>query len=136
MIAADDVFESLIGTKYVLFVEDDEDLRELFVLMVEAFLQRRCVGVGSYEELVAMGEQALKCGTAILDINLGSSRRSGLDAYAWLRQKGYMGRIVFLTGHASHHPLVVEANRLGDAEIFTKPIEPERLRALVEGEGL
>jgi FixJ family two-component response regulator len=136
MIAPDDVFESLIGTKYVLFVEDDEDLRELFVLMVEAFLQRRCVGVGSYEELVAMGEQALKCGTAILDINLGSSRRSGLDAYAWLRQKGYMGRIVFLTGHASHHPLVVEANRLGDAEIFTKPIEPERLRALVEGEGL
>ena len=136
MSAPDDVFESLIGTKYVLFVEDDEDLRELFVLMVEAFLQRRCVGVGSYEELVAMGEQALKCGTAILDINLGSSRRSGLDAYAWLRQKGYMGRIVFLTGHASHHPLVVEANRLGDAEIFTKPIEPERLRALVEGEGL
>ena len=136
MIAPDDVFESLIGTTYVLFVEDDEDLRELFVLMVEASLQRRCVGVGSYEELVAMGDQALNCGTAILDINLGSSRRSGLDAYAWLRQKGYMGRIVFLTGHASHHPLVVEANRLGDAEIFTKPIEPERLRALVEGEGL
>lgn len=136
MIPSDDLFESLIGTTYVLFVEDDEDLRELFVLMVEAFLQRRCVGVGSYEELVAMGEQALKCGTAILDINLGSSRRSGLDAYAWLRQKGYMGRIVFLTGHASNHPLVVEANRLGDAEIFTKPIEPERLRALVEGEGL
>jgi FixJ family two-component response regulator len=136
MIPPDDVFESPIGTKYVLFVEDDEDLRELFVLMVEAFLQRRCVGVGSYEELVAMGEQALKCGTAILDINLGSNRRSGLDAYAWLRQKGYMGRIVFLTGHASNHPLVVEANRLGDAAIFTKPVESERLRALVEGEGL
>jgi len=135
MIVPDDVFEPLIGTRYVLFVEDDEDLRELFVLMVEGLLQRRCVGVGSYEELVAMGEQALKCGTAILDINLGSGRRSGLDAYAWLRQKGYTGRIAFLTGHASHHPLVEEAHRLGDAEIFTKPIEAERLRALVEGEG-
>ena len=44
-----------------------------------------------------------------------------------------MGRIVFLTGHASTHPLVVEANRMGDAEIFSKPIDPDRLRSIVEG---
>ena len=135
MIPPDDLFESLIGTTYVLFLEDDEDLRELFVLMVEASLQRRCVGVGSYEELVAMGEHALKCGTAILDINLGSGRRSGLDAYAWLRQSGYTGRVIFLTGHASSHPLVVEAQRIGDAEIFAKPIETDRLLSLIDGDG-
>ena len=91
------------------------------------------MAVGSYEELVALGEEALKCRGAILDINLGPSRRSGIDAYAWLRQKGYTGRIAFLTGHASNHPLVVEANRLGDAEIFTKPIDPDQMRSLVEG---
>ena len=45
-----------------------------------------------------------------------------------------MGRIVFLTGHASNHPLVVEAQRIGDAEIFSKPIDPDRLRSIVEGE--
>ena len=118
---------------FVLYVEDDDDLREVVVELVTAVLERRCVGVGSYEELVALGDQAFRSGLAILDINLGANRRSGIDAYAWLRQKGYTGRIAFLTGHASNHPFVVEANRLGNAEIFTKPIDPEQMRTLVDG---
>ena len=128
-----DVSESAMAAKFVLFVEDDDDLRDLFVRLVEMFLERRCVGVGSYEELVALGEEALGCGAAILDINLGPNRRSGIDAYAWLRRQGYTGRIAFLTGHANNHPLVVEANRLGDAAVFTKPIDSDGLRSLVEG---
>ena len=125
--------ESEIDTQFILFVEDNDDLRETFVELVTVVLERRCIGVGSYEELVALGEEALGCSVAILDINLGPHRRSGIDAYAWLRDKGYMGRIVFLTGHASTHPLVVEAKRMGDAEIFSKPIDPDRLRSIVEG---
>jgi FixJ family two-component response regulator len=123
----------VMGTDLVLYVEDDDDLREVVVEIITSFLERRCVGVGSYEELVALGEEALGCGVAILDINLGANRRSGLDAYAWLRNRGYRGRIVFLTGHAGTHPLVVEAQRVGDAEIFSKPIAPDRLRSIVEG---
>ena len=126
--------ESAMGTDFVLYVEDNDDLRELVVELVTVVLKRRCVGVGSYEELAALGKEALGCSVAILDINLGASRRSGIDAYAWLRDRGFTGRIVFLTGHASTHPLVVEAQRIGDAEIFSKPIEPDRLRAIVEGE--
>jgi len=125
--------ESEIDTQFILFVEDNDDLRETFVELVTVVLERRCIGVGSYEELVALGEEALGCSVAILDINLGPHRGSGIDAYAWLRDKGYMGRIVFLTGHASTHPLVVEAKRMGDAEIFSKPIDPDRLRSIVEG---
>lgn len=123
----------MTDTEFVLFVEDDDDLRELFVKFVAVFLERPCVAVGSYDELVALGEDALKCRGAILDINLGPNRPSGIDAYTWLRQKGYTGRIAFLTGHANSHPLVVEANRLGDAEIFTKPIDADQVRTLVEG---
>jgi FixJ family two-component response regulator len=126
--------ESVIGTEFVLYVEDDDDLRELVVELVTVVLKRRCIGVGSYEELVALGEDALRCSVAILDINLGPNRRSGIDAYTWLREKGCTGRIVFLTGHASTHPLVVAANRIGDAEILSKPIDPDQLRAIVEGE--
>jgi FixJ family two-component response regulator len=121
------------GGEFVLFVEDSDDLRAMFVELVDFVLKRPCVGVGSYEELVALGEQALGCGVAILDINLGPSRRSGIDAYTWLRERGYAGRIVFLTGHADNHPLVVEAKRKGDAEIFSKPIDPDRLQSVVEG---
>ena len=123
-----------MGTDFVLYVEDNDDLRGLVVELVTVVLERRCVAVGSYEELVALGDDALGCGVAILDINLGGNRRSGIDAYAWLRNKGYTGRIVFLTGHASTHPLVVEAQRIGDAEIFSKPIELDRLQSIVEGE--
>jgi len=132
--ARDDVPESPTNAKFVLIVEDDDDLRELFVLLITVFLERRAVGVASYEALIALGEEALKCGAAILDINLGPSRQSGIDAYKWLRRAGYKGRIAFLTGHASNHPLVVEAQRLGDAEIFTKPIEANQLGDLVEGQ--
>jgi FixJ family two-component response regulator len=126
--------ESVKSTDFVLYVEDNDDLRELVVELVTVVFNRRCVGVGSYEELVALGEEALECRVAILDINLGPDRRSGIDAYTWLRDQGYKGRIVFLTGHASTHPLVVEAQRIGDVEIFSKPIEPDRLRSIVEGE--
>ena len=126
--------DSLVDTDFVLYVEDNDDLRELVVELVTVVLKRRCVGVGSYEELVAVGEEALGCSIAILDINLGSNRRSGIDAYAWLRDNGYTGRVVFLTGHASTHPLVIEAQRIGDAQILSKPIDPDRLRSIIERE--
>ena len=131
---SNEVPESVTGTEFVLYVEDNDDLRELVVELVTYVLKRRSVGVGSYEELVALGEEALRCSVAILDINLGSNRRSGIDAYAWLRDQGYTGRIVFLTGHASTHPLVVEAQRIGDAQTFSKPIDADRLRSIIERE--
>ena len=123
----------VLGADDVLYLEDNDDLRDAVVDLVAAVLERRCVGVGSYEELVALGEEAFRCGVAILDINLGARQPSGIDAYGWLRAQGYRGRIVFLTGHANLHPRVVEAQRAGDAEIFSKPIEPDRIRSIVEG---
>ena len=132
---SNEVPESVTGTEFVLYVEDNDDLRELVTELVTVVFKRRCVAVGSYEELVVLGQHVLGCSVAILDINLGSNRRSGLDAYAWLRANGYTGRIVFLTGHARTHPLVVEAQRIGDAQIFSKPIDPDRLRSIVEGVG-
>ena len=122
-----------MGTEFVLFVEDDDDLRETCVELVTLVLGRRCVGIGSYNEVVALGNEVLACSAAILDINLGPGQPSGIDAYEWLRNNGYTGRIVFLTGHASTHPLVIEATRIGDAEIFSKPIDPDRIQSIVEG---
>jgi FixJ family two-component response regulator len=116
----------------VLFVDDDDDLRETFTDLVRTVFERECFGCGSHAELVALGERALTCGVAILDINLGPDVPSGLDAYVWLRGRGFTGRIVFLTGHASSHPLVVEATRLGDAEVVAKPISSGVLRTLLE----
>ena len=85
---SNDVPESVTGTEFVLYVEDNDDLRELVVELVTAVLKHRCVGVGSYEELVGLGDEALGCSIAILDINLGPHQPSGIDAYRWLRDKG------------------------------------------------
>src|SRR5437773_10610415 len=60
--------ESVTGTDFVLYVEDNDDLRELVGELVTVVLKHRCVGVGSYEELAALGEEALGCSVAILDI--------------------------------------------------------------------
>ena len=122
-----------MGNTFVLFLEDNDDLRQTFVELVTIFHERQCVGVSSYEEVVALGPKVLACDAAILDINLGPNQPSGIDAYKWLRQIGYPGRVVFLTGHASTHPLVIEAARIGDAEILAKPIDPDEIQSIVEG---
>ena len=116
----------------VLFLDDDDDLRETFTDLVRTVFERGCFGCRSYDDLLALGDRALSCGVAILDINLGPEVPSGLDAYVWLRGHGFVGRIVFLTGHASSHPLVLEATRLGDAEVVAKPISSGVLRSLLE----
>jgi hypothetical protein len=46
-------------TEFAVYVEDNDDLRELVVELVTVILKRRCLGVGSYEELVAVGDEAL-----------------------------------------------------------------------------
>jgi FixJ family two-component response regulator len=118
---------------FVLFVEDNDDLRETFIELVTVVVGRRCIGVGSYQEVVALGSDVLACSAAILDINLGPGRPSGIDVYRWLRQTGYAELIVFLTGHASTHPLVIEAARIGDAVILSKPVDVDQLRLMVDG---
>lgn len=116
----------------VLFLDDDDDLRDTFTDLVQTVFERACIGCRSYADLVALGDRALGCGVAVLDINLGPNVPSGLDAYSWLRSRGFKGRIVFLTGHANSHPLVLEATRLGDADVVAKPISSGVLRSLVE----
>ena len=74
---------------------------------------------------------ALGCGLALLDINLGAGVPSGLDAYRWLKDNGFPGRTVFLTGHARSHPLVREARELTHVQVLSKPIESAVLLALV-----
>jgi FixJ family two-component response regulator len=116
----------------VLFLDDDDDLRATFADLVRTIFARECHGIGSHSDLVALGERALHCGVAILDINLGPQAPSGIDSYGWLRKHGFEGRIVFLTGHAASHPLVIEARRLGDAEVVSKPVSLDRLTTMLE----
>jgi DNA-binding NtrC family response regulator len=108
----------------ILLLDDDDDLRttmrEILMLVDEG--SHQCVAVGSFAQLLDWRAKALDTELAILDINLGPNEPSGLDAERWLRENGYKGRVVFLTGHARTHPLVVDAARLGNVQILEKPL--------------
>ncbi|MDC0716913.1 response regulator [Nannocystis bainbridge] len=118
----------------VVFLDDDEDLRELFVDVVALFAERDCLTVGSVDELVEQRKRVLAAELIILDINLGPGLPSGLDAYKWLREQNYGGRVVFLTGHAASHPLVAEARRLAGVRVYEKPLPVPTIARLLERE--
>lgn len=117
----------------VLVLEDDTDLRELLGETLLALGADSCVITSTVAELPRREAEVLMCDLAILDINLGPGQPSGVDACRWLVNRGFGGKIVFLTGHACSHPLVIEAARIAQASILAKPLSASRLTELVEG---
>ncbi|MFL5351015.1 response regulator [Archangium sp.] len=115
----------------VLVLEDDGDLRSILCELLSLSGADVCVSAGSLEELRRKGPEALGCGLALLDINLGAGVPSGLDAYRWLQDNAFPGKTVFLTGHARSHPLVREALELESVQVLSKPIGSGALLALV-----
>ncbi len=122
------------GPGGILVLDDDEDLREAFTELVRAAFDRECVGLASVAELTALGRSVLSFAMVFLDINLGADVPSGLDAYRWLRKFGFCGNVVFLTGHGSTHPMVLEAHRIGDALVMTKPASFADLARVIGGD--
>jgi FixJ family two-component response regulator len=120
-----------VDVQRVLVLEDDDDLRTLLCELLVASGAEACVSAPSFAAMVRQKEQVLGCGLALLDVNLGSNLPSGLDAYHWLRENGFTGRIVFLTGHARHHPLVRQAHELAQVQVLSKPVDARVLMALV-----
>jgi DNA-binding NtrC family response regulator len=116
----------------VLILDDDADLRELLGETLLALGAGSCRSAGGLAELQSQADDALACDLAILDINLGAGEPSGVDACLWLVERGFRGRIYFLTGHAASHPLVAEAAKIARASILAKPIDEDKLTEIVE----
>jgi CheY-like chemotaxis protein len=120
------------GRRDLLIVDDDEDLRLAVADLVEVMSGRHVIGAADLDQVVALGPRALECGLAIVDVNLGPARASGLDVLRWLRQNGYRGKVVFLTGHGRENPQVEQAHQAGGVQVLSKPIAADTLLALVE----
>jgi DNA-binding NtrC family response regulator len=118
-------------TDAVLFVDDDEDLREVMSDILRRLGVRAVVTAGSLREVQARRDEALTCQLAIIDINLGPDEPTGVNVYEWLEREGFAGRVVFLTGHASKDPRVQQAARLTGSVIASKPISAGELRNLI-----
>ena len=113
----------------VLLVDDDDDMRAAMQEALED-LGLECVSARSLEDVQRKSAAALTCQLAILDINLGADQPTGVHVFHWLKDEGFAGRCVFLTGHAAGDPRVVEAARIS-AGIVSKPLELAALERLV-----
>ena len=110
----------------ILLVDDDFDLREGIIDLygAEGFA---CFGAASFEDVLGQADKILQVRLAILDVNLGAERPSGVEVYRWLRSRDFSGHVVFLTGHAATHPLVEQARSIEGAQVLTKPVTAGKL---------
>lgn len=115
----------------VLFVDDDEDLREVMRDILVRIGVQRVFTAGSLRDVQGMRDDALACQVAIIDINLGANQPSGVGVFEWLEREGFAGRIVFLTGHASNDPRVREAASVAGSVIAAKPLTVSELQKLL-----
>jgi FixJ family two-component response regulator len=55
-----------------------------------------------------------------------------VEVSRWLREHGFRGRIIFLTGHAAYNPDVLAAKATG-ALVLEKPVESSDFFAALSG---
>jgi FixJ family two-component response regulator len=116
----------------VLILDDDYDLRTTLSDIMHLVCNADCVALPDVASLKKAGSRALACSVAIIDVNLGPGQPSGIDAYHYLKSRGYTGRIVFLTGHAGASLMVKDAVGDGTAELVQKPASIRTLCRFIE----
>ena len=119
----------------VLLLEDDADLRESLEIALQVAGVREVLSVARLKDLRALGEAALSCTSAVLDVNLGPRQPTGVEAAAWLRDNGFKGRIIFLTGHAGAYPQVREACERPNTVLAEKPASLGQIMKLIDEAG-
>jgi FixJ family two-component response regulator len=114
----------------IVCLDDGEDLRMIFSQLAENKCGMKCLALASVKELLERSDEVLKSKLVFLDINLKPGEPSGIDAYNWLVENNYAGKIFFLTGHGHSHPLVSKAEKSG-IEVLEKPVAAEKICALI-----
>lgn len=115
----------------IVFLDDSEDLRELMPVLLASTLGVECRCFGSLMEFDDHADEVLRARVAILDINLGPNVPDGVDAFHWLMDHGFQGKVLFFTGHARTNPQVAVAERNGVA-ILEKPLHPDKLISFIQ----
>ncbi len=119
--------------KHAVILEDDDNLREVFEEWLSLIYSIRVTSFNSFHSMIEREADVIGCDVAFLDIYLGPRNPTGIEAYHWLKEKGFNGKIVFFTGHGRFDPLVQRAMKLYGVEILTKPARFEDLEKIVKG---
>lgn len=118
----------------ILVMDDDIDLLEVLQeTLITLCKVNQVITATSLDAVQQQKDKILNCELAILDVNLGAERPSGVNVAEWLRANGFKGKIVFLTGHAVSDPEVLAATRMPNTKVVAKPIGLPQLLGFVEG---
>ena len=118
----------------ILVMDDDIDLLEVLQeTLVTLCNVNQVITATSMDSVQQQKDKILNCELAILDVNLGAERPSGVNVAQGLRDNGFKGKIVFLTGHAVSDPEVLAATRMPNTKVVAKPIGLQQLLGFVEG---
>lgn len=115
------------GNRKVLLIDDDPDYLTILRMAIRGLTGVDTATAGSAEEgLERLHDDAFDL--VLTDLHLPG--RSGIEFIGVARERGFRGPILVLTAHGSVSA-AVEALKLGAADYLQKPVEPERLKALV-----
>jgi FixJ family two-component response regulator len=109
----------------ILVLDDDADVRDSMELALQEAGAGYVLAAARFRDLEASG--VLDCSCAVLDVNLGPNEPTGIDAARWLRNQGFTGRILFLTGHAGAYPSIRQTCDELNASLIEKPADIDRL---------
>jgi len=106
----------------VFIVDDDEDVREGFGLLMETVGQPYRLFSSALEFMESYESEMRGC--LLLDIRM--PRMSGLELQEKLKEKGSLLPIIFITGHGDI-PMAVDAMRRGALDFIRKPFREQNL---------
>ena len=115
------------GNRKVLLIDDDPDYLAVLRMSIKGTPGIETVTAGSAEEALTQLEND-SFDLVLTDLQLPG--RSGLEFVSAARERGFRAPILVLTAHGSV-AAAVDALKLGAQDYLQKPVEPERLRALV-----
>jgi len=123
-----DATPPLASCRRILVVEDLEDSRESLQELLQTALR---VEVDTAEDGVAALELLAERPYALVLTDLRMPKASGMRLLREIKDRQLSCAVVVLTGHGGVRE-AVEAMRLGAYEFLTKPIDPQKLVALVD----
>ena len=115
----------------MILLDDDKDLCTVLSEIIVDLGSPHCVTVNSLEELKKLESKIFDYDIALLDVNLGDDKPTGIDAYNWMLEKGFKGKFAFFTGHARSNPLVKVAIEIPNVTLLEKPANLAEISELI-----
>lgn len=117
--------------KKILLLEDNIELCKLLKRMFTGFGVTEVSVFHSYSEVTSLAKEELVFDIAVLDVNLGLGEKTGIDAFDWLIENDFKGKVIFLTGHASSYGMLPKLTDRPNVFLLDKPSEIAKIRSYI-----